>query len=668
MQALALRYAEAYEGCYGEDEIDRYVGEVCADAYAGLERFGEASKQAADAVWQTRQAEKSAEKPASPRGPPEEYSIANTRKMPWKEQVQGYFKNDKTIKSSDSLYLGESNVSRVANSPLYVPTSVITKAIRPPKGSRSAHSLTQADILKLESGIKNAAAVIVNPERNAIAYLTGNRDSAGNYVIAAFDMNNDLFGENAHKATSIHGRENIAAMLEKLGGSATIFVKNEDKLNQMLPGNQILKSLELLAKVELDEQSIAEQRENVNPDFSIEAQAGTDNAPAEQETETRNLTMDTIPKKAQSYLNGAARNLAASLQRKTLLPFADHSAEIRDSIKPLMNEYLQAGDIRQETIDKSFDEAYAKGVELEKELYEKSKTLAQKLRQTPITLNEKERAALRSYDVFKKTTKGRLYVVNEGGRSVSAAHTMRCWHRTGSTAALSADVSRRSAGSCSPCGPEPKNSVHPFWMHAALLLIDAFCQQLVCDPIACEKLFGHIGLLFRRFAALKLLDDRAHARAMERVALGAEVELPVLAVLQRPPPRVEGNKRYAAGPAGSAHLVQRLHNAEAHIVIFAVDHVRHGIALQIGAGLLICLRLRKVAVQLRRDRPALVAGRARLQRGRTLELRRGAGRALQMQDLHVRVFAFAGFQCFCQPSDSLIGSLSEIRADPARIE
>lgn len=80
-------------------------------------------------------------------------------------------------------------------------------------------------------------------------------------------MNNDLFGENAHKATSIHGRENIAAMLEKLGDGATIFVKNEDKLNQMLPGNQILKSLELLAKVELDEQSIAEQRENVNTDF-----------------------------------------------------------------------------------------------------------------------------------------------------------------------------------------------------------------------------------------------------------------------------------------------------------------------------------------------------------------------------------------------------------------
>ena len=89
LQALALRYAEAYEGCYGEDDIDRYVVEVCSDAYAGMERFGEESKQAADAVWKTRRAEKSTEKPASQRGPPEEYSIANTRKMPWKEQVQG---------------------------------------------------------------------------------------------------------------------------------------------------------------------------------------------------------------------------------------------------------------------------------------------------------------------------------------------------------------------------------------------------------------------------------------------------------------------------------------------------------------------------------------------------------------------------------------------------
>lgn len=52
-------------------------------------------------------------------------------------------------------------------------------------------------------------------------------------------------------------------MLEKLGDDATIFVKNENKLNRMLPGNQILKSLALRAKVELDDNSVSGHGENV---------------------------------------------------------------------------------------------------------------------------------------------------------------------------------------------------------------------------------------------------------------------------------------------------------------------------------------------------------------------------------------------------------------------
>ncbi len=59
------------------------------------------------------------------------YSINNTRDMLWEEQVQGYFSNDGTIKSSDSLYLGESSVNGVEDAPMYIPTSVIAKAIRP---------------------------------------------------------------------------------------------------------------------------------------------------------------------------------------------------------------------------------------------------------------------------------------------------------------------------------------------------------------------------------------------------------------------------------------------------------------------------------------------------------------------------------------------------------
>lgn len=244
--------------------------EILADAYAGINAFGEKAGKYQEDVQQTleergivdtgRETVAATERRT---GPPEKYSIANTRDMPWKDQVRGYFSNDGTIKSSDSLYLGESSVEGVGNAPMYIPTSVITKAIRPPKGSRSAHALSQKNILNLQEGIKNAPVVIDNPARNSIVYVTADQDSVGNYIIAALDKSNDLYGETAHKVTSIHGRENIAAMLEKLGDDATIFIKNENKLNRMLPGNQILKSLALRAKVELDDNSVSGHGENV---------------------------------------------------------------------------------------------------------------------------------------------------------------------------------------------------------------------------------------------------------------------------------------------------------------------------------------------------------------------------------------------------------------------
>ncbi len=208
------------------------------------------------------------------------YSIKRTRTMPYKEQVEGYFNNNGSIRSSDSLYLGDSDPTLskygIESSPLYIPNSVINKAIRSIKGSKSGHNLTKSDILELQDGIKNAVAIVYNPSRNALIYVTENQDTEGNYIIATFDLNNDLYGENAHKATSIHGRENLAMMLERLGEDATVFVQNENKLNQMLPGNQILKSLELLAKVELDSASIPGNDTEVNRRYSLEEENDPD--------------------------------------------------------------------------------------------------------------------------------------------------------------------------------------------------------------------------------------------------------------------------------------------------------------------------------------------------------------------------------------------------------
>lgn len=193
------------------------------------------------------------------------FSIVRTRTMPWRQQVKGYFKKDGSIRSSDSLYLGESEafIDGVPQAPLYIPTSVITKATRKTKdkSSKKGHELTERDIESLRDGIDNAVAVIANPSRNALVYITGNIDREGNPIIIAFDLNHDLFGENAHRATSIHGRVSIGGLLDNLGSDATVYVRNENRLDQMLSGRGIHTS-QLLAQVKSIDGSIPQNTNN----------------------------------------------------------------------------------------------------------------------------------------------------------------------------------------------------------------------------------------------------------------------------------------------------------------------------------------------------------------------------------------------------------------------
>ncbi|MDD7487036.1 MAG: hypothetical protein PUK55_04705 [Clostridiales bacterium] len=326
LQALALRYAEAYEGCYGEDEIDRYVGEVCADAYAGLERFGEASKQAADAVWQTRQAEKSAEKPASPRGPPEDYSIETLpdgkqyvkadRQVifgddadSWSVQLEDYI-NGKIRRGQDVSLIGTDGQTLLLTatsagklSSQYTSDGrTMSKGAFEKKTNAAAHIDELATLSKRKGGIKADAG-----NRHG-----GMASEGWEYRKAYFeDFDGKYYEVTISAARSENGTMiyNIGQMKEE----ASPKVKGSSAENSNGPRGFASSST-----------NIREDGGKVNTDFSIEAQAETDNATAEQETETRNLTMDTIPKKAQNYLNGAARNLAAALQRKTMLPFADH--------------------------------------------------------------------------------------------------------------------------------------------------------------------------------------------------------------------------------------------------------------------------------------------------------------------------------------------------------
>lgn len=96
---------------------------------------------------------------------------------------------------------------------------------------------------------KTERPTAIDDERIRLAYVISNQNASGQNIVAIFDLNNDLHGENAHRATSIHGRDSVAAMLKNLGSDSTVFITNENGFND-IAGLQSNITSELLAKVE----------------------------------------------------------------------------------------------------------------------------------------------------------------------------------------------------------------------------------------------------------------------------------------------------------------------------------------------------------------------------------------------------------------------------------
>lgn len=185
------------------------------------------------------------------------YSIKNTRSLSWREQLDRYFSGN--LKSSDSLYLGKTpdylQAVQVEPAPVYVPTSVITKGMRLKKeNSRSAHGLPKQIFENLQDSMYNPVAVIYNPAKTALVFITDKLE-AGNPVVISMQTNQDLYGELAHKVTSVYPREHMGALLENLDNTATIFVANKNKFDHLLSSAEISEASELEANIKLTDES-----------------------------------------------------------------------------------------------------------------------------------------------------------------------------------------------------------------------------------------------------------------------------------------------------------------------------------------------------------------------------------------------------------------------------
>lgn len=179
-----------------------------------------------------------------------------------------------------------------------------------------------------------------------------------------------------------------------------------------------------LAQISIEEEAAMEKAaaERERRLAEEDARLAAEEASKEPPTVYENLTMDSIPKKAQDYLRRVRGQTAAAIQQTLSMPFAARQEVLKPAIEEMMNEYLQTGRISQETVDRSFEESYRRGVEMDTEFYDQYKDVKTRLRDLKVTLSEADRADIADFDDFRRAASGRLRIANEGGLPVDVAY------------------------------------------------------------------------------------------------------------------------------------------------------------------------------------------------------------------------------------------------------
>ena len=163
------------------------------------------------------------------------YSIRRTSNMSWGQQIRSALKHNGKIQHMDTLVVMSNTpayllTGNTVNLPMAIPLSVITKA---QKGKNADHAISDKNLIALQYGMENAIAVIDNPGRNSLAFITS-LDEDGGKVAVFFDKNVQFDGDQVNKATSIHRRTNIVGLMNNLSDDATIYVKNKNEFDAIV--------------------------------------------------------------------------------------------------------------------------------------------------------------------------------------------------------------------------------------------------------------------------------------------------------------------------------------------------------------------------------------------------------------------------------------------------
>lgn len=432
LRLLAKRYAEAYAGCYNEAELEHYIEEICADAYAGIKRFGELSREAMDALWKSSEKAQNKEKADGARAPPESrYSIERTEDgKPFVEVTEDILDG---VPESEWVSTVKENLKEKFPNGITVGKNEIQI------DGRSRQEMTFSRYMQwLYNNDPQLHADKLRATNNADEILLATTDWVNEGLnhprkdrIVDFARGNVLLrvGENDYTADVVVGtkKNGSMALYDVLNLKPTSFTEKEaDAAISTNPSPGAARST-----ASVSENSIRQNGGNVNGKFSASAEQS--DAQEQQEFEDSGTmsqekmneyeysgghTLDSLPKKAQEHVRKTIRDAAFEMRRNGYQMFGADTKTLETALEGLANEYLQTGNIEAEKISEAFETVWKAGGEQAKAFRETYRQLLAKLRHMEITPSAGEQQRFDDFKAFQKQTRGKLNLVDEGGRTL----------------------------------------------------------------------------------------------------------------------------------------------------------------------------------------------------------------------------------------------------------
>lgn len=363
------RYREAYHGIYDMDENgneiwddtvqEMILQEILADAYAGKDTFAQGVEEHAD---MSREAvSQIEERGGEVRGPPEEsFSVKRTRVVPYQKQIDAYYKNDaKVLGRSDDIFVLDttSDLSDLGlgEKPFFMLKSNLTKSVRKEGNnkSNSAHGIEEDVVRDLPDLIKSPALVVVGDGRiSIISDVTVDTKNESNApLLIGIDPQSSVDGQDAYEIKSIYGRERFSDWLELRAKDSKILAGNANKAAALLRNVGKSYPEPVAYATDLTSWILSQSETPVKRGESFSAR--------ESAQESSIDSIDAMPTKARKIMERAEWSLNNEIGKVFGIPYESRQEKLAGIAREISNEFLETGTVSDETIDRTFEQAYS---------------------------------------------------------------------------------------------------------------------------------------------------------------------------------------------------------------------------------------------------------------------------------------------------------------------